>query len=82
MAICRENEDENEMNTKVAILEAGRSRAYGYPLANQMKDHLSEFAKRIEASASKLHKMTQNTLDLFHKLAAQGCHAQTIDDLG
>jgi len=40
-----------------------------------------EFAKRIEGSAPKLHKMTQNTLDLFQKLADQGCHAQTIDDV-
>ncbi|MGD0816401.1 MAG: hypothetical protein ABSA83_22650 [Verrucomicrobiota bacterium] len=69
------------MNTKVAILGAGCSRPYGYPLANQMKDHLKDFAKQIEHSAPKLHTITQNALCLFDKLAAQGCHAETIDDV-
>jgi len=77
----KKNEEINEMNTKVAILGAGCSSAYGYPLANQMEDHLKDFAKRVETSAPKLHKMTQNTLDLFLKLAERGCHAQTIDDV-
>jgi hypothetical protein len=70
-----------QMNTKIAILGAGCSCSYGYPLANQMKDHLSNFAKSVETSAPKLHKMTQDTLNLFDGLAQQGCHAQTIDDL-
>jgi hypothetical protein len=46
-----------------------------------MKDHFRDFATRVETLAPKLHKMTQNTLDLFEKLADQGCHAQTIDDV-
>jgi hypothetical protein len=46
-----------------------------------MKDHLKEFAKRVETSAPKLHKMIQNTLDLYERLPEQGCHAQTIDDV-
>src|SRR5437879_3430873 len=69
------------MNTKVAILGAGCSCYNGYPLANQMKDHLKDFAKHIEVSAPRLHKMAQNTLALFDKLAEQGCRAQTIDDV-
>lgn len=32
------------MNTKVAILGTGCSCAYGYPLASQMKNHISDFA--------------------------------------
>jgi hypothetical protein len=69
------------MNTKVAILGAGCSCAYGYPLANQMKAHIIEFAKSVESSAPKLHKLARNTLGLFDELSAQGCPAQTLDDL-
>lgn len=58
------------MKTKVMILGAGCSRANGYPLALQMKEHLANFTKSIEASAPKLHRLACNTLDLFDKLAA------------
>jgi hypothetical protein len=68
------------MKTKVAILGAGCSCSYGYPLANQMKDHLRDFAKRIETSAPKLYKLTQDTIALFDSLAKRGSPAQTLDD--
>ncbi len=69
------------INTKVAILGAGCSCGYGYPLAAQMKDQLSDFAKQIEKSAPRLYKSVCNTLDLFEQLVAQGCPAMTLDDL-
>jgi hypothetical protein len=69
------------MKVKIAILGAGCSCAYGYPLAIQMKGQLAHFAKSIENSAPKLHKLAFDTLGLFDKLTAQGCPAQTLDDL-
>src|SRR5260370_26366754 len=69
------------MNTKIAVLGAGCSHSCGYPLANQMKDHLRDFAESVKTSAPKLHKLACDTVGLFDKLAAQGCPAQTIDDL-
>jgi len=69
------------MNTKVAILGAGCSLDYGYPIANQMRSHMSDFATSIELTAPKLHKLVCNTLELFDELAAQGSPAQTLDDL-
>jgi hypothetical protein len=72
---------EKPMKTKVAILGAGCSCAYGYPLANQLRNHLAQFSKTIESSAPKLHKLACNTLELFDQLAAMGCPADTLDDL-
>ncbi len=69
------------MNTKVAILGAGCSCAYGYPIANQMQSHISDFAATIESSAPKLHTLACKTLDVFDELIAQGSPAQTLDDL-
>jgi hypothetical protein len=69
------------MKTKVAILGAGCSQPYGYPLAHRMTEHLTNFSEDVETSAPKLHKLTRQTLDLFDKLKQQGCHAQTLDDL-
>jgi len=37
----------NEMNTKVAILGAGCSSAYGYPLANQMAERSRRFFHQV-----------------------------------
>ena len=54
---------------------------YGYPIANQMRSHISDFATRIELTAPTLHKLVCNTLELFGELAAQGSPAQTLDDL-
>jgi hypothetical protein len=69
------------MKTKVAILGAGCSCGYGYPLASEMKDHLEQFAKSIELSAPKLHGAARNTLAVFDKLTGVGSPAQTLDDL-
>ncbi len=69
------------MNIKVAILGAGCSCAYGYPIANQMQSHIRDFAKSIDSSAPKLHKLACNTIGVFDELIAQGCPAQTLDDL-
>jgi hypothetical protein len=69
------------MNTKVAILGAGCSCVNGYPLANQMRNHISDFAASVESSAPKLHKLACDTLGVFDELTKQGCPAQTLDDL-
>ena len=60
----------------MAILGAGCSKAYGYPLAVDMLSQLTEFSQLIGTSAPKLALHTEKTIRLFQKYGAE-----TLDDL-
>jgi hypothetical protein len=58
--------------TKVVILGAGCSAKYGYPLAQQTREHLQQFADSITDAAPKVCNLVRQTVDLFDRLKEGG----------
>jgi hypothetical protein len=69
------------MAEQLIILGAGCSCQYGYPLARDTRQHLSEFAATLGSDAVRLAQLVNETVSVFDDLRAKGTPVETLDEL-